>query len=693
MSDSLLAAAGLLSPTVAGEALALDYMDLEQQRQMTIKAANISLYHEIEGTPYLINLHDTPGHIDFTGNVTRSLRAIDGAVVVVDAVEGVMIQTETVTRQALEERVRPMLFINKIDRLIKELRLSSDQILKTLTNIIRDFNHLIELYCEPEFREGWRVNPLAGTVVFGCAKDRWAFTYDIMNKKGLKFTDIVSAYEKGAEKDLANLIPLHEAVLGMVIKNVLPPHMAQKYRIPKIWRGDLESDIGKALMSCDEKGPTVMATTHIRVDPSAGIVATGRLFSGTVTEGDEVFLVNSKRSGRVQQVGLYMGPFREVVGSLPAGNIPALLGLGEVRSGETIASLKDMIPFETVHYISETVMTLAIEPKHPKDLPRLVDVMRRLSIEDPNIKTKIDEKTGEFLISGMGQLHLEIATTLIRKEGLDIVTSEPIIVYRESVRGRAGPVVARSPNGHNKISVTVEPLEEEVMKLLMNGEITEMMDKKLQAQLLRKAGWETEEARGVWSITDSFSILVDVTKGVQRLEEVGGSIRIGFIDSMSEGVLAREPVRGVKVKLEDASIHEDPAHHGPAQIIPGMRRAIYAATLLANPVLLEPILRLDVRVPADLVGTITRIVSQLRGKILDVQQKEHLTYVVGEVPAAETFNLAEIVRSSTGGRAFWDTSFSRWEAVPASLTQKVISDIRKRKGLPMEVPKVEDFLD
>jgi elongation factor 2 len=231
------------------------------------------------------------------------------------------------------------------------------------------------------------------------------------------------------------------------------------------------------------------------------------------------------------------------------------------------------------------------------------------------------------------------------------------------------------------------------MKLLMNGEITEMMDKKLQAQLLRKAGWETEEARGVWSITDSFSILVDVTKGVQRLEEVGGSIRIGFIDSMSEGVLAREPVRGVKVKLEDASIHEDPAHHGPAQIIPGMRRAIYAATLLANPVLLEPILRLDVRVPADLVGTITRIVSQLRGKILDVQQKEHLTYVVGEVPAAETFNLAEIVRSSTGGRAFWDTSFSRWEAVPASLTQKVISDIRKKKGLPMEVPKVEDFLD
>ena len=197
MSDSLLAAAGLLSPTVAGEALALDYMDLEQQRQMTIKAANISIYHEINGIPYLINLHDTPGHIDFTGNVTRSLRAIDGAVVVVDAVEGVMIQTETVTRQALDERVRPMLFINKIDRLVKELRLTSDQILKTLTDIIRDYNHLIELYCEAQFRDNWRVDPLAGTVVFCFAKDRWSFTYDAMNKRGLKFSDIVSAYTKG----------------------------------------------------------------------------------------------------------------------------------------------------------------------------------------------------------------------------------------------------------------------------------------------------------------------------------------------------------------------------------------------------------------------------------------------------------------------------------------------------------------
>ena len=202
LTDSLLSAAGLLSPSVAGQALALDYLEEEQKRQMTIKAANISLYYEINGNPYVINLIDTPGHVDFSGRVTRSLRAIDGCVVVVDAVEEVMVQTETVTRQALEERVRPTLYINKIDRLIKELRLSPDEVQGKLSRIIRDFNNLIELYAEPEFREKWKVSPTTGTVAFGSAKDRWGFTTQTAQEKGIKFSDVVSAYQNGRVGDL-----------------------------------------------------------------------------------------------------------------------------------------------------------------------------------------------------------------------------------------------------------------------------------------------------------------------------------------------------------------------------------------------------------------------------------------------------------------------------------------------------------
>jgi len=280
LTDSLLSAAGLLSPSVAGQALALDYLEEEQKRQMTIKAANISLYYEIDGKPYVINLIDTPGHVDFSGRVTRSLRAIDGCVVVVDAVEEVMVQTETVTRQALEERVRPVLYINKIDRLIKELRLTPQQVQEKLMRIIRDFNNLIELYAEPQFRDKWKVNPMTGTVAFGSAKDRWGLTIQTAQEKGIKFSDIVSAYQNGKVKELVELAPLHEPILDMIIKHVPPPHVAQKYRIPKIWRGDLNSEVGQAMLNCDRNGPVVMCITNVVVDPQAGVVATGRLFSG-----------------------------------------------------------------------------------------------------------------------------------------------------------------------------------------------------------------------------------------------------------------------------------------------------------------------------------------------------------------------------------------------------------------------------
>src|SRR6266850_5904251 len=300
-ADSLLAATGMLSPSVAGQALALDYMELEQSRQMTIKAANVTLYYESSGKPYVINLIDTPGHIDFTGKVTRSLRAVDGAIVVVDSVEGIMTQTETVTRQALEERVRPVLYINKIDRLIKELRLPPEKMQEWLLDIITNFNRLIDIYAEPEYKEKWKVSIQDGSVSFGSAKDKWGFNADVMKKKGISFKDIYTAYSEGGDiKALAEKAPLYDAVLGMVVKHHPSPDVAQKYRIPKIWKGDLDSDLGKALLNCDDNGPTVMMIVNMTVDPAAGPVAIGRLFSGKIKDGDRIHLIDTKREGRVQ---------------------------------------------------------------------------------------------------------------------------------------------------------------------------------------------------------------------------------------------------------------------------------------------------------------------------------------------------------------------------------------------------------
>jgi len=671
----------------------LDFMEEEQKRQMTIKAANISLYYEQGDVPYVINLIDTPGHIDFTGKVTRSLRAIDGAVVVVDAVEGVMTQTETVTRQALEERVRPVLYINKIDRLITELRLTPDEVQAALGRVIKDFNDLIDMHGEPEFKDRWKVNAAANNVAFGSAKHRWGFTVELAQKKGIRFSDIVEAYNKDKVDQLRANLPLHEAILNMVVEHMPPPHVAQKYRIPRVWHGDLNSEVGRAMIECDDNGPAVMFVSNITVDPQAGVVATGRLFSGTLDEGEQVYLVNSKAEGRVQQVCIYMGPYREIVGSLLAGNIPAVLGLGNARIGETISELKGMVPFEAVRYVTEPVMTIAVEPRFNRDLPRLVDVLTKLSIEDPNLVTKIDQESGEYLISGMGQVHLEIAQTLITKTGLEIITSQPTVIYRESIRSSAGPFTAKSPNKHNRVSMSVEPLQPEVIEKIRSGELNENLDRRSMAKMLRDLGWDTDESKNVWSIDEHGCVLVDRTKGVQYLNEVKDYVISGFTYAVDDGPLTREFARGVKVNLERAELHSDPVHRGPAQVIPMTRYAIFAGILSAEPMLLEPVMRLDAKSPMDLVGAVTKIVAGRRGQVLSLQQRGYVGEVVAEMPASETFDLSEVLRSSTSGRAFWSLSFSRWAPIPSTILPRLIEEIRKRKGLSPEPPKASEFIE
>jgi elongation factor 2 len=692
-SDSLLAAAGMLSPTVAGQALALDFMELEQKRGVTIKAANITLYYEHGDKPYVFNMIDTPGHIDFTGKVTRSLRAIDGAVVVVDAVEGVMTQTETVTRQALEERVRPVLYINKIDRLVKELKLTPEKMQSWLMNIISEFNQLIHIYAEPEFRDKWKVSVQNNSVAFGSAKDKWGFTFEMARKYRIGFKDVYEIYTSGNPKELEEKAPLHEAILTMVINHHPPPHVAQRYRIPKIWHGDLDSEVGQALLNCDENGPTVMMITNVVVDPQAGVVATGRLFSGTVRDGDTLYLVGAKRMERVQSVNMFMGPYREIVNMLPAGNIPALLGLDHARAGETLSSIKGIQPFESIKYVSEPVVTVAVEPKNPRDLPKLVDALQRMHIEDPNLAVRINEETGETLVSGMGVLHLEVAMTMLEDQGLEIIASKPLINYRETVTKKAGPVMAKSPNRHNKVYIRVEPLDEEIIELIRTGVLNENLDRKQMAKILREHGWDADEARNVAAIDERGNIFIDATKGVQFLQESMDSLRAGFVDVMINGPLAYEYCRGVKVILHHFVPHEDPAHRTYAQLMPASRRAILGAMLLANPVLLEPILAIEVKGPLDLVGSVAGVLSSKRGKLLDIQQKEVLAVINGEIPAAETFDLSEIMRGATAGKAVWNTSFKKWAPLPSSLMKAIIGQVRKRKGLSPEPPRPEEFID
>ena len=693
MSDSLLAHSGIISPSSAGSALAMDFDREEQERGITIYQANVTLYYMQKGRDYVINMIDTPGHVDFSGRVIRSLRAIDGAVVVCDAVEGIMTQTETVTRMALEERVRPVLFINKVDRLIKELRLTPAKMQETLANVVSNFNQLIDTYAEEDYREKWKVSIQDASVTFGSAKDRWAINLDMMKEKGITFKDVIEAYQGERVGDLVEKAPLADAVLGMVVKHHPPPDVAQKYRIPKIWHGDLKSDIGQSLLACKDDGPAIMMVVNMVLDKAAGPVAIGRLFSGTVRDGQTVRIIDAKRDGRIQSVNFFMGNQREQVGELGAGNIPALLGMTEARAGNTLSSVKGIQVFEGVRYVSEPVVQIAIEPRHPKDLPKLVETLKQLTIEDPNLVVKINEESGETIIAGMGVLHLDVATHRIQDTKIDIITSEPLINYRETVKASCGPIMAKSPNRHNKIFMKVEPLEPTIAEMLRSGQISDMKDKQEVAALLKKEGWDTDTIKRIMKFDSRGNVLINGTKGVQFIQESTDSINSGFEDVMKEGPLCKEQVRNCKFLFTHFVPHEDPAHRGLSQLGPASRRACLGSLLTAGTTILEPVLAIEVRVPTDLVGNVATVLSGKRGRVLDMAQKGAASIVTGELPAAETFTLSEDMRGQTAGRAMWNTHFKAWAEVPKSMITTVIAELRKRKGLPPESPPASEFID
>jgi elongation factor 2 len=697
LTDSLLAEAGFLPPQIAGLARALDYLEEEQKRGITIKTANISLLHKRDGNSYVINLVDTPGHVDFTGKVARAIRAIDGAVVVVDAVEEVMAQTETVTRQALEERVKPLLFINKMDRLIKEMKLPAHEIQKKLQRIIGDFNNLIEIYAEPEFKDEWKVEPQRENVAFGSALHKWGFTLELSEQSGTKFSDILSFYREDRQEELARLIPLHNAILGMVVKKIPDPASAQKYRIPKIWRGCLDSEIGRSMLRCNDEGPVVMCITNVQTDINAGLISTGRLFSGTIKNGDCVYLVNAGKECTVRQVSIYMGAFREAVDQITAGNIVALTGLDVAKAGETLVDVEyeeSMQPFEGIKYISEPVMTISVEPKNPKDLPRLVEAMNRLSKEDPNLIVTLDRDVGQYMLSGMGELHLEIALKFLAQHcgGIEFTASNPLVAYREGITEDGAVVMAKTLNRQNKFWVQVEPLENRVIELIEGCELSEEMEqRRIYDVLLNKV--QLAEAENVWAVDKYGNILVNLAKDKQNLYEVKGDVIFGFHWACKAGPLCGEPLRGVKVKLLDAQIHENPEQRESPQIMRAVSRAILGSILTAKPVLLEPIYKIELSVQGSWLGFSLGIITRRRGKIQTVENRGALNVIIGQIPVAETFGLPTEIRSATSGRAFWQCNFHHWEKVPEDIAAETIRKIRERKGLPLQIPKLEKFVD
>ncbi len=693
LTDSLIARAGLISKELAGAQRWTDFDVQEQARGITIKSANVSLSFNFEGKDHLINLIDTPGHVDFGFHVVRAMRAVDGICLVVDAVEGVMPQTETNLRQALKERAKPVLFINKIDRLINELKLDSNGMQQRFLKIIAQVNKIISANAPEDKVKDWLIDVNTGNVAFGTAYNKWALSIKSMKKFNISFKEM---YEKCVAEDHKYLVdrsPLDEVLLEIIITHLPPPNVAQPYRIPVLWKhGDINSDAGKFMTACDPKGPPIGVCFGVVYDEHAGEVAVIRFFSGTVEKGVQLYIHSKKVYAKVQSVGIYMGPDRVSAEKIMAGNIGAVVGLKDVYVGETI-SLEPIEPFEQIKHYSEPVITKSIEVKEQKDLPKLIEALRSISKEDPTIKIQLAE-TGEHLISGNGELHLEIVEYKIRNEKkVPIITSPPIVVYREALLGKSPVVEGKSPNKHNRIKVTVEPLEPEIIQAIIDGTVKEGRPKGREAwEKLVELGMDREDAKSIYDIHNA-SVFIDSTKGVQYLNEVEELLIQGFEEALDQGPLAKEKMSGIKVRLVDATLHEDNIHRGPAQMIPTAKRAMYAAMLTAGVSLLEPKQKVLINTLQDYAGNVITLTNGRRGQLVDMQQEGENATVITLLPVAEMFGFANDLRGVTQGRAIWYQEYAGYHMMPKDMVAKIVRQIRERKGERPDPPTPQFFME
>jgi len=696
LSDNLIAGAGMMSSDLAGAARVLDFDEQESARGITINAASASMVHAVDGTDFLINLIDTPGHVDFGGDVTRAMRAVDGCFILACAVEGPMPQTETVVRQALKEKVKPVLFINKVDRLINELQVTPEDMLKRFEETITKVNRLIKQFAPEEFKKSWQVSVMDGTVAFGSAYHNWGITIPYMKKSGVSMTDIFQFCNDEKQKELAEKAPVHEVLLDMAVTKLPGPVEAQPYRIPNIWTGDLDSEIGKAMVGCDPTAELAMMITKIWMDPHAGEVAVGRIYSGAISQGESVFAIGASKAERVKQVSMMVGGDRITVPKVVAGNIAAITGIRSAAAGVTLSRDKDFTPFEAIRHYSDPVVTVAVEPKSMKDLPKFIDALRSLAKSDASLKVTTNQETGEALLAGMGELHLEITVYRIEEEqNIKVSVSPPIVVYREGLQGsnRGRPFEGKSPNRHNRFFFEVEPLTPEVVAALRSGEFKEGTvrpnDGKEVGNKFGALGMDKDLMRKIYAINGT-NVLVNDTKGIQGLHETRELIIEAFNEVCVKGPIADEPVQGMFVRLTDAKLHEDAIHRGPAQTIPAVRNGLKGAMMRAKTIILEPMQKAFVSVPNDWLGQVTREVTNRRGIIEDMPSEGEVTTVIGVLPIAETFGFSNDIRAASQGRAVWNTENLGFEMLPPQLFDKVVAQIRTRKGLKPE-PNSESY--
>jgi len=810
LTDSLLSKAGIIAGAKAGETRATDTRKDEQERCITIKSTAISMYFEMDAKDlafvkqekekdingFLINLIDSPGHVDFSSEVTAALRVTDGALVVVDCVSGVCVQTETVLRQAIAERIKPVLFMNKMDRALLELQLEQEDLYQTFQRIVENVNVIIATYADDDGPMGIvRVDPINASVGFGSGLHGWAFTLkqfaemyaskfgvdvdklmkklwgeNFFNAKTKKWSktksednvrsfcmyvldpiykifDVIMNFKKDETDKLLDKLdikgkmkhedlqlegkplmkvvmrtwlPAGDTMFQMIVIHLPSPVTAQKYRAEMLYEGPLDDECAVAMKNCDPNGHLMMYISKMVPTSDKGrFYAFGRVFSGKIATGQKVRIMGPNFTpGKkedlyeksIQRTILMMGRYIEAIEDVPCGNICGLVGVDQflVKTG-TITTFKEAHNLKVMKFSVSPVVRVAVEPKNAADLPKLVEGLKRLAKSDPMVQCVIEE-SGEHIIAGAGELHLEICLKDLEEDHAQIPLkkSDPVVSYRETVSEESSQMcLSKSPNKHNRLFMKAVPMPDGLAEDIDKGEVSNKQDFKLRGRYLAdKYEYDVTEARKIWCFgpdTMGPNILIDCTKGVQYLQEIKDSVVAGFQWATKEGVLCDENMRACRFNIYDVTLHTDAIHRGGGQIIPTARRVLYACALTAQPRLMEPVYLVEIQCPENAVGGIYGVLNRRRGHVFEENQVPGtpMFHVKAYLPVNESFGFTADLRSNTGGQAFPQCVFDHWQIMQGdpldpdgkSKPFEICQQTKKRKGLKEGLPDLGNYLD
>uniref|UniRef100_A0A8C6ZT55 116 kDa U5 small nuclear ribonucleoprotein component n=1 Tax=Nothoprocta perdicaria TaxID=30464 RepID=A0A8C6ZT55_NOTPE len=698
-----------------------DILFTEQERGVGIKSTPVTIVlPDTKGKSFLFNIIDTPGHVNFSDEVTAGLRISDGVVLFIDAAEGVMLNTERLIKHAVQERLAVTVCINKIDRLILELKLPPTDAYYKLRHIVDEVNGLISMYSTDE---NLVLSPLLGNVCFSSSQYSICFTLGSFAKiyadtyasfalppAVLALLQVVGDVDTTLPRTLdelgihltkeelkLNIRPLLRLVckkffgeftgfVDMCVQHIPSPKVGAKTKIEHTYTGGVDSDLGEAMSDCDPDGPLMCHTTKMySTDDGVQFHAFGRVLSGTIHAGQPVkvlgenYTLEDEEDSQICTVGrlwISVARYHIEVNRVPAGNWVLIEGVDQpIVKTATVTEPRgneEAQIFRPLKFNTTSVIKIAVEPVNPSELPKMLDGLRKVNKSYPSLTTKVEE-SGEHVILGTGELYLDCVMHDLRKmySEIDIKVADPVVTFCETVVETSSlKCFAETPNKKNKITMIAEPLEKGLAEDIENEVVQITWNRKKLGEFFQtKYDWDLLAARSIWAFGPDATgpnILVDDTLPSEVDKSLLGSVKDSIVQGFQwgtrEGPLCDELIRNVKFKILDAVIAQEPLHRGGGQIIPTARRVVYSAFLMV---------RTGLRV------------EQGGGLICSPSGRGHVTQdapipgsplytIKAFIPAIDSFGFETDLRTHTQGQAFSLSVFHHWQIVPGDPLDKSI---------------------